>query len=1194
MEKICFLVAAVAVLSVNCFALYSNTDEEALLAFKTRITSDPYGILADNWSNTASICNWIGVSCSRSQRVTALNFSGFGFTGTISPHLGNLTFLGSLDISTNNFHGIIPPELSNLHRLEEINVGFNSFIGEVPSWLGTLPELQQILLHNNNFTGSISPSLCNNSKVRILQMRENSINGNIPQAIGNLSALELLNLRSNQLMGSIPFGIFNMSSLKVLDLSMNSLSGMLPENTCDSIQKFTGLYLSKNLLYGQIPSNIYKCRYLEVLSLSYNHFNGSIPSAIGSLTMLRSLFLGINNFEGGIPLEIGNLSRLEILNVQGGSLTGPFPSFVFNISSLKVIDFGNNSLSGSLSVGFYHKLPELEQLHLNSNQLTGLTLSNVLDFKRLSLIALSKNKLTGGVPAKVGNLTGLKYLYLASNRLTGELPDELGKLNLQEFTVSINSLFGTIPISMFNISTLKFMGLTSNRFSGHIASTIGLSLPNLEELYLGGNRFTGVFPSSITNASKLTILDMTSNSLTGIIPDFGNLRLLRRLHIAENNLTRESSSLELRFFSSLTHCRYLETIEVSLNQLNGVLPASIGNFSTSFQAFRAFGSQIKGAIPAEIGNLSSLEALYLDNNQLTGFIPRSVGKLRSLQRIYLEHNRLDGYIPAELCNLSKLGDLYLSNNTLYGTIPSCLGELKSFRRLYLDSNRLESTVPLNLWSLNDLLGLNLSSNSLRGSLPSEIKNLKVIYELDLSQNQFSGDIPSSIDSMQSLVSLSFAHNKFQGAIPESLGNIKALESLDLSDNKFSGLIPKSLETLHYLKHFDVSHNRLEGEIPVGGCFENFSAQSFVQNYALCSETRQQFPRCGKTPERSKSKIVAELMKYILPPIIAVILAMGITLLMIRRKSHRQVPESENSGISWRRISYQELREATNAFSETNILGSGSFGSVYEGTLSDGLNVAVKVFNMHSERVTKSFDIESEVLSTIRHRNLIKIIGCCSNTEFNALILDYMPNGSLEKWLYSHNYFLDMLKRLNIAIDVALALEYLHHGLEFTVLQCDLKPSNVLLDEDMVGHVADFGIAKLFGQGESMAQTKTLATIGYMAPEYGTEGIVSTSGDVYSFGIMLLEMYTRKKPTDEMFGEQMSLKSWVSQSLNENKITEVVDANLLRSEDNNFTAKMQCVLSILALAMECLVDSPMERIGMRKVVARLEKIKKRCF
>ncbi|KAL2513206.1 putative LRR receptor-like serine/threonine-protein kinase [Abeliophyllum distichum] len=209
--------------------------------------------------------------------------------------------------------------------------------------------------------------------------------------------------------------------------------------------------------------------------------------------------------------------------------------------------------------------------------------------------------------------------------------------------------------------------------------------------------------------------------------------------------------------------------------------------------------------------------------------------------------------------------------------------------------------------------------------------------------------------------------------------------------------------------------------------------------------------------------------------------MSITLLIIRRrKSDRQLAKCEISlGVEWRRISYQELREATNDCSETNIIGS--FCSVYEGTLSDGLNVAVKVFNFQPDRVTNRFVKESKILSIIRNRNLARIIGCCSNTEFKALILEYMPNGSLEKWLYSHNYFLDMLKRLDMAIDVALALEYLHHGLKFTVLHCDLKPSNVLLNQDMVGHVGDFGIAKLFSQGESFAPTKTLATIGYMSP-----------------------------------------------------------------------------------------------------------------
>ena len=186
-------------------------------------------------------------------------------------------------------------------------------------------------------------------------------------------------------------------------------------------------------------------------------------------------------------------------------------------------------------------------------------------------------------------------------------------------------------------------------------------------------------------------------------------------------------------------------------------------------------------------------------------------------------------------------------------------------------------------------------------------------------------------------------------------------------------------------------------------------------------------------------------------------------------------------VEWRRVSYQELHQATNGFSDSNLLGVGSFGSVYQGTLSDGLSIAVKVFNLELEGAFKSFDIECEVLRNIRHRNLVKIISSCSNIDFKALVLEFMPSGSLEKWLYSHNHFLDILHRLNIMIDVASGLEYLHHGYTTPVIHCDLKPSNVLLDEDMVAHLGDFGIAKLLGEEDSTIQTMTLATIGYMAP-----------------------------------------------------------------------------------------------------------------
>lgn len=813
--------------------------------------------------------------------------------------------------------------------------------------------------------------------------------------------------------------------------------------------------------------------------------------------------------------------------------------------------------------------------------------------------------------------------------LAGQIPKEIGNLqNLEVLGLSRNQLSGPIPASICNISALQVFTSFSNNLSGELPRTFG---PNLEELYLGRNNLSGFLHDSISNATKLTLLDLVSNSFTGPIPNsLGNLKGLKILYLGDNKFANPSSS-ELSFITSLTRSRFLREVVIAENPLGGRLPASIGNFSTSLEMFIAYRCRIQGRIPKEIGNLGTLARLSLFDNELTGNIPTTIIGLEKIQQIYLQNNKIEGFIPDAFCSLQNLGALDLSQNQISGALPECLGNLTSLRNLNFAFNRLNSSLPNAIWSLNHILNFNASSNMLYSHIPPEIGNFRAAILIDLSMNNFSGKIPNNFGSLGSLINLSFAHNRLEGPIPDSLSRVLSIESLDVSHNYLTGEIPKSLEGLTYLRYLNISFNRLSGEIPNGGPFVNFTYGSFLSNEALCGASRFQVPKCqsnsSNRKKKKKKKIVLSILLYILLGFAIIAIAL-VGLLLSKCPRKRKDPEQVHilPERTHERISYNELLEATNGFSESNILGKGSFSSVYKGRLKDENLVAVKVFNLELEGAFKSFDVECEVLRTLRHRNLTKVISSCSNCDFRALVLEYMPSGSLDRWLYSDNLFLDILQRLNIMIDVACALDYLHNDYTVPVVHCDLKPSNILLDEELMGHVSDFGISKILGDGENVVQTRTLATIGYIAPgmakfklctffntrlfllaysltnikcknplvncdfetEYGVEGLVSTRSDIYSYGVLLMESFTRRKPCDDMFAGELSLKKWIKDCLRSD-ITRVIDSNLL-TQEGNFDAKVQCLLSVMELSLRCTEELPELRIGIKDAVTVLNKIR----
>ncbi|CAN4105622.1 unnamed protein product [Withania somnifera] len=1126
----------------TCIAMNISTDQASLLALKSHITSDPYYIVSTNWSSSSTVCNWIGITCgSRHHRVIELNISGMEITGTIPPQFGNLSFLVSLDLSYNYFHGEIPPEFSHLRKLRVVNLSYNNFTGEISNFLGDFQDLQMLFLENNSFSGFVPSSISNMKKLESLNLRYNNLEGNIPTGITTLRSLKWLSFGFNKLNGSNVFSIFNISTLEYLDLRSAGLTGDFPSDLCHRLPRLQKLGLNFNMLSGEIPRGISECSELQVLLLMKNNLIGTIPRELGKLQLLQILALGFNKLQGTIPDEIGHLHNLKQLGMEKNDLRGSIPLTIFNLPSLQVLSIWDNKLEGPL-------------------------------------------------PREVGNLTMLNILDLGINSLTGVLPDEISKLQeLLELKLDFNNFSGSIPIGIFNISSLVSITLIENRISGNLPSTIGNGSPNLERIFLGANNMDGVLPSSISNLSKLTILELSANELTGSIPEtLGNLRLIEILNLQGNSFTSDSSMLG--FITPLANCKHLRELILSLNPLNAMLPKSMGNLS-SLQAFEAVSCNLKGHVPNEIGNLRNLSYLKLDNNDFSGIVPATVTSLKKLQQLSLAKNRMSGPFPIVLCDLPNLAMLNLSENQFWGSMPSCLGTLTSLREVYLDSNSFTSTIPQSLWNLKDILKLNLSSNFFNGSLPLEVGNLKAAILLDLSWNQISGKIPSILGGLQKLIQLSLAHNRIEGSIPDAFGELISLEALDLSYNKMSGVIPKSLEALKQLTTFNVSFNRLHGEIPSGGPFLNLPYQSFMSNEGLCGNPQKHVPSCrSNSMNHSHSKKRRLIWIVVASSVISVIgIASAIIFVLVRRWVKTVNAEDEMlTKAAPQRISYYELQRGTQSFNGNNLLGSGSFGSVFKGILADGTIVAVKVFNVQMEGTFQTFDRECEILRNLRHRNLTKIISSCCNLDFKALVLEYMPNGSLDKLLYSRDCSLNIMQRLNIMVDVASALEYLHHGYSVPVIHCDLKPSNVLLDKDMVGHLTDFGIAKLLTKEESIAHATTFATIGYIAPEYGLEGIISKRSDVYSYGIMLLETFTKKKPTDEMFVGDLNVRSCVHDSLPD-ELDQVIDADLLTLDEQNLSQKLESVLSIMELAMNCTSNIPVERMNMNDVVVALRKI-----
>ncbi|XVF83976.1 hypothetical protein PTKIN_Ptkin16aG0537700 [Pterospermum kingtungense] len=788
-------------------------------------------------------------------------------------------------------------------------------------------------------------------------------------------------------------------------------------------------------------------------------------------------------------------------------------------------------------------------LNLGSMKLAGFISPLIANLTFLRKVNFSDNLLKGNIPIEFGHLRRLRYLNLTHNNLHGQLPVELTNCsNLQVLYLSYNNLTGNIPFNLGGMNNLIQFSLRQNNLSGAIPSSLG-NLSSLIYLVLAENHFQGNIPSALGRLSKLKYLTLLNNKLSGTLPPaVYNLSSIVILSFSGNQLYGD-----LDFISSLTNCTQLQYLLLHMNSFGGVLPGSVAKLSTQLQLLNVGGNQIFGSIPEAIGNLFNLNSLFMALNLLTGGIPNSIGKLQNLKGLALEVNSLFGKIPSSIGNLTKLSALYLSENNFEGRIPLSLRNCKSLERLDLSSNKLIGDIPDQLLSATkNLFLLNLSHNSFIGFLPSDIGNLKNLVALYVDHNNFYGEIPKELGDSSQLTIIFIQRNSLEGSIPKSLGYLRALQTLDLSHNNLSGVIPLKLAKLPLLMSLILSFNQLEGEVPKDGVFKNVSGFYLSQNKKLC----------GGIPE-------IELPKCF-------------------RKELIPVSLSKDGGLG---LSYKDLLEATQGFSSSNLIGSGSFGSVYKGALHQQQKpIAVKVLNLQNHGAARSF----------------------KGNDFKALVFEFMPNGSLESWLHEQNEsrYLNLATRLDIAVDVANAIDYLHHDCEVSIVHCDLKPTNVLLDDDLVAHVADFGLAKLMSSeiagnisSDQTSSSMLKGTIGYITPEYGMGATISQEGDIYSYGILILEMITGRRPIDDLFYGGLSLHNYCKMALPD-RLMEILDFRLLEEIDENKHRLRtrpnmegeiwECLPSFTKIGVACSVEAPDERMRIKDAIVELHATKGRLL
>ncbi|XP_024515168.1 probable leucine-rich repeat receptor-like protein kinase At5g63930 [Selaginella moellendorffii] len=821
-------------------------------------------------------------------------------------------------------------------------------------------------------------------------------------------------------------------------------------------------------------------------------------------------------------------------------LTGQISPSLGHLKFLQRLDLSQNGLSGHIPVELL-KLTELTMLSLSSNQLSGEIPRHMEMLENLEYLYLSRNNLSGSIPRSLGSCRRLKELDVSGNYLEGNVPVELGQLRrLEKLGVAMNNLSGGIP-DFTNCTNLTDLALSFNNLAGNVHPSVA-TLPRLQNLWLNDNQLSGDLPVKLGRHSNLLVLYLSSNRFTGTIPeDLCVNGFLERVYLHDNNLQGEIPP-------KLLTCPKLERLLLQNNMLTGQVPEEVGQ-NQVLNYLDLSNNRLNGSLPASLNDCKNLTTLFLACNRISGDLISGFEQLRQLN---LSHNRLTGLIPRHFGG-SDIFTLDLSHNSLHGEIPPDMQILQRLEKLFLDGNQLEGTIPRFIGTFSKLLALVLNNNKFTGSIPGDLGGLHSLRRLDLSSNRLSGTIPARLE------------------------NLRMLEDLDLSANNLEGNIPSQLERLTSLEHLNVSYNN-HLLAPIPSASSKFNSSSFL---GLRNRNTTELACAINCKHKNKLSTTGKAAIACGVVFICVALASIVACWIWRRRNKRRGTDDRG-----RTLLLEKIMQVTNGLNQEFIIGQGGYGTVYRAEMESGKVLAIKKLTIAAE---DSLMHEWETAGKVRHRNILKVLGHYRHGGSALLVSNFMTNGSLGSLLHGRcsNEKISWQLRYEIALGIAHGLSYLHHDCVPKIIHRDIKANNILLDKDMVPKIADFGLAKLI---EKEAETKSMSYIagsyGYIAPEYAFTLKVNEKSDIYSFGVILLELLLRKTPLDPLFSEtDGNMTVWVRNETRGSStgLESVADPEMWREASRIEKKEMERVFQI---ALLCTKGNPADRPTMQQIVEML--------